>query len=223
MNTHVVNKFGIDFICRDGGYDETIIKSYLKSYFDLMGTVKSHENWLDIGAHIGGFTKMIAPSVGTVAAFEPTPDTYEVLRMNVGNLQNVKTYRMAVVGTNQGMVNLYKTAGINDGINSLVTKRGRIPIPVVSFNFRRLIHHGKYRCVKMDIEGGERDILDNLTDEDYLGIDRFLLEYHFNALHDKDRSYWHKTLTTFSKNFPTVKTTLRENRKPWTCYIYGER
>jgi FkbM family methyltransferase len=60
--------------------------------------VKPGDWFIDVGAHIGYYTVMAARLVGpsgTVVAFEPGPENYEILRKNTAGLENVKTYCMA--------------------------------------------------------------------------------------------------------------------------------
>ncbi|HEX7770338.1 MAG TPA: FkbM family methyltransferase [Dokdonella sp.] len=51
---------------------------------------------IDGGAHVGLWTRLMAPRFGRVLAFEPSPDTFECLEANSQGLSNVRCYSMAL-------------------------------------------------------------------------------------------------------------------------------
>jgi FkbM family methyltransferase len=130
---------------------------------------------IDIGAHIGYYTllasKLVGPR-GHVYAFEPSPRSYGELQANLERNQvaNVTAIR-AAVGENAGPAELYEGPGTNTGGATmqivLADRRGlRNPVAVevrpvtgaIPASDRRRV-----RAVKIDVEGGEVDVLRSLA------------------------------------------------------------
>jgi FkbM family methyltransferase len=177
------------------------------------------ETWLDIGAHIGIFTVPLAAKVKKVIAFEADPENFELLKMNTAHLPNVEVYQQAVIGTNQSTVKFGRTDSRTMGHVARSNRGNFIEVPAINFN--SLITQDV--CIKMDIEGGERDILDHLTD--WSRIQRFVLEFHSNALHDHrtGHAYCKHTLARFRQNFASVETDFKPEKQHWAWNIYGDR
>lgn len=242
MNEYQVdNGRGFQLWCRPNTFDEGIIKRYIECYFKLAGAGRSGETWLDLGAHIGGFTVAVAPQVKKVIAVEADPDTAAVLGRNIHdlNLSNVEICIAAVVGTKHetqslfegstSKVRFYRTErgqfGTQNAQGSLVRNVGGGCIEVDSVIFDDLLIGQENVCVKMDIEGGEREILDHTNS--WSKIQRFILEFHTThhcaPHHPDDKAYYNKVMHQFSENFRNVVSTLPKNSSPWTWYIYGEK
>jgi FkbM family methyltransferase len=126
--------------------------------------IEHGEHWIDIGAHIGCFSKKVLCNGATVDSYEPSPDSYELLIRNCGQGYNV------AVAHNAGMATLIP--GSRHYFDRIIPDNAG-KIPVVAFN--EIVKPGD--CVKMDIEGGEMDILDN---SDFTGIKKMVIAYHTN-------------------------------------------
>jgi FkbM family methyltransferase len=57
---------------------------------------QQHGRALDIGAHIGAISVFLSRHFKKVSAFEAIPQTYETLLMNVGDLENVQAFNVAI-------------------------------------------------------------------------------------------------------------------------------
>jgi FkbM family methyltransferase len=57
---------------------------------------QQHGRALDIGAHIGAISVFLSRHFEKVSAFEAIPQTFETLLMNVGNLENVQAFNVAI-------------------------------------------------------------------------------------------------------------------------------
>ncbi|MDH3692116.1 MAG: FkbM family methyltransferase [Gammaproteobacteria bacterium] len=134
--------------------------------FVILSTWVSTGDWvLDIGANIGHYTCRLSELVGSegrVLAFEPVPDTFELLASNVSRLmlRNVTLINMAasdetaVVGMNvpkfeSGLDNYYM-ANITSGNCDLKV----LTVSVDSLNIQE-----KVNFVKIDAEGHEISVL----------------------------------------------------------------
>lgn len=118
--------------------------------------------FVDVGAHIGRYTVLVAKRLGSrgkVLAFEPNPETFKALQRNVrlNALDNVLLLNFALGDENTTM-NLHIDT-VNDGATSLVRDTG----PVVEVPVRRLddvlaeqgIDPKDVFLMKVDVEGAE--------------------------------------------------------------------
>jgi FkbM family methyltransferase len=130
--------------------------------------VEKGDHWIDIGAHIGCFSKKVEYYHGTVSSYEPCKDNYDLLKKNIkGQSHNV------AVGVKDDMVHLQ--IGSKHYFNKVI---GKGSTPQVSFE--SILTSGC--CVKMDIEGAEIPIMDQC---DFSKINKMVIAYHTNV--DKSR------------------------------------
>lgn len=124
---------------------------------------------LDVGAHIGFITLVIASFVGKnglVYAIEPHPETYQILKDNIrlNQFENVHPMNIAL-GSEVSEARIYENFDINRGAASLVCppnvdkKSGR-QIKVTKID--TLIQKGQIqlpKLIKIDVEGFELEVL----------------------------------------------------------------
>jgi FkbM family methyltransferase len=136
------------FLARDGIF-EPIETNLIKNM------VKSNHTVLDIGAHIGYFTIIMAKQAKQVYAFEPEPRNFHTLQKNItlNELANVKLYNRAVAEHNyKTTLHLCHTSsGMHRLYPSKWCKEGTIEVETISIN--EII--GDADFIKMDIEGAE--------------------------------------------------------------------
>lgn len=117
---------------------------------------------IDIGAHVGYYTRLFARSVGAagkVYAFEPHPRNFAMLTRNTRGFRNVVPRQMAITDAEKTVV-LYESASTSarHTIWNAEAEHGReIPVPGASVSslFRGL----SADLVKIDVEGGELGVL----------------------------------------------------------------
>lgn len=163
---------------------ELILGSYEKETLACVKqVVKPGMTVLDVGAHVGYYTRVFANLVGSegrVFAFEPNPITGQILRKNVARLPNV-TVVQAAVSDRAGTLELYDTQ-IESGGSSLVldtakrqrtldnlkskeiaprlaqempTRQYTVSAITIDEYFRTRGERGTTHFIKMDIEGAE--------------------------------------------------------------------
>lgn len=126
--------------------------------------IEKDDHWIDLGAHIGCFSKKAEYYGATVTAYEPCKDNYDLLCKNIkGTAHNV------AVGVKDDNVHLQK--GSKSYFNK-VTGKGTTP----QVSFESILTDGC--CVKMDIEGSELPIIDEC---DFSGIKKMVIAYHTNV------------------------------------------
>ena len=126
---------------------------------------------VDVGAHVGYFTLLLAKQVGPsgkVVAFEPNPRIFQILQENVAlnGYRNVVLENKAVADR-PGQVELRISAGSPfDGIDSIVADPGpgpRIEVEAVSLDDFFNSAGRPIGFVKVDIEGAETLALQGMS------------------------------------------------------------
>jgi FkbM family methyltransferase len=147
---------------------------------------------IDCGANIGmsilAFKKSCPEA--RILAFEPDPNTCAILRKNIaGNaLPDVEVVEAAVADA-RGDIRFYKTV---EGKHSLLSSTSPANIPgakEIRVRAERLADYitGEVDLLKMDVEGSEMKILEDLAAQKKLGwIREILLEYHHHLDPRKD-------------------------------------
>ena len=122
---------------------------------------------IDLGAHLGVFTVVMARLVGPnghVFSFEPTPQTRRVLEETVrlnGCDTIVEVHGEAVAGAT-GTAVFYDTGDIVSNANSLVhTGRSRegLEVPTIRLDDFVAQRRISVACLKIDVEGAELELL----------------------------------------------------------------
>ncbi|MEO0702799.1 MAG: FkbM family methyltransferase [Pseudomonadota bacterium] len=133
---------------------------------------------VDCGANVGEVTGVLAATGAHVHCFEPDPFAFGKLSKRFGGAENV-TLHQAAVGLSAGQITLMRAANFDDNprggsVKSTVIAGGRgidegeaagIAVDLVNFPafLRGLIDaHGEIAFLKMDIEGAELDILEEM-------------------------------------------------------------
>lgn len=146
---------------------------------------------IDCGANIGKFTVPMAKTGAEVYAFEPNPDAYARLVENTAGYPNVHAVQAAVT-TVAGPVKLFLHRYAEDDPvhfssgSSLVGSKRNVRtdryamVDGIQFTeFLKGLGNRRVRLLKMDIEGAEVDVLNQLLDEGlHEMIDQSFIEVH---------------------------------------------
>lgn len=143
---------------------DTLWELYEKETADLFKKIiKPGMTVVDVGAHIGYFTRIFSRLVGSsglVLAFEADPKNFEWLQKNTARLKNVKNFQLAVTDK-AGTVDFYHYEE-KMGVGSLLPnvpldfKKTKINVPASDLDsFFAKLGVSKIDLIKMDIEGGE--------------------------------------------------------------------
>jgi FkbM family methyltransferase len=145
----------------------------------------------DIGAHIGSITIIFRENVGQegeIHAFEPNPESYEMMLDTVkqNEFTNIEMHHCAV-SDSEGKVKISKNAG-NTGKSSIKRDAEEVTevdsIPAVKI-FNQV--EGTVDWLKIDIEGAELEVLQNLDHNDKLSqVSNIILELHPELLEESE-------------------------------------
>ncbi len=187
-----LNKKEIKFLWRDEADLSVIDEIFVdKMYRSLEGPIPSLANpILDIGAHLGCFSvyaRLFNPQV-KIIALEPEPNNFKLLKENLklNGCEEVTAMQYAVIPSEpKGRVEespLFATLYLNaDSHNHSTFYKTKNSIEVPATTLEEIIKKNKLTKIgllKMDIEGGEFDILKNTTQDTWNKIQNMAIECH---------------------------------------------
>lgn len=170
------------FDCLFNNYNEM----FLEKKYDCYG-LENLDTVFDIGANSGLFSLLLVNKGCTnVYAFEPNQESIFNLKEVTKGL-DVKIVEKAVYTKDEDLT--FYIDPTNTTIGSLSENHlqihakevNKITVPAISLKtFIAQNDIKKISLIKMDIEGAEYDIIENLEDEVFDIVDNFLIEYHDN-------------------------------------------
>jgi FkbM family methyltransferase len=173
---------GLHFRVR-GPMDIWIIKETCldREYERLSGPVQAGWHIIDIGAGLGDFAIDAAQHGALVCAYEPFPESFDLLKQNLSlnKIENVLPMAEAISGR-AGTLQLELTGAavqhktINVSGKSKVISASAITLDQVLFR----LNGSRCDLLKMDCEGAEYDILMRADEACWSRIGQIVLEYH---------------------------------------------
>jgi len=144
---------------------------------------KSNPAIIDCGANIGMavlYFKFMYPNC-SVTAFEPNPLAFYLLDKNVtqNNLTNVEL-RNVGLSNRDGSIEFFTKGRQGMLVASIIKERGGDDcISIQSQKMSDFIKDNKFDLLKMDIEGAETEVLEDLILADKIkNISAYIIEYH---------------------------------------------
>jgi len=184
-NTHVIfeTKSGIKIKLRVNSTDLMafthvwLIEEYSGKNFKFNDT----DTIIDVGAHIGLFALYTSQFCkrGKIICYEPIKENYQMLLSNLelNNLSNVISYNKAVSKTNS-QIRIYINS---DESGHSMFKPQENFVDVDSISLQQIIdenHLDSIDFLKLDCEGAEYEIIENLPKTKFTQIKRMVIEYH---------------------------------------------
>ncbi len=178
--------------------------------------IRTSDTVIDIGAHIGSFSLLVARNApnGRVLSFEPDPDNYAQLTKNI-NASGTKNVvaRQYAVSAKRGTITFQRDR-LNTAESSLY-KKGTETVEVTSTTLEDIFKQENIKIcnyLKLDCEGAEYEILFSAPKELFLRVEKIVMECHapqFFGINDKKCSY--DNMITFLKNLGYKTRVVREN------------
>ena len=184
-----------------------LIEEYKSQNFEI----KDNDIIIDVGGHIGLFSLYASQFCknGLIYSFEPVPENYNLLIDNIqsNDLNQIKSFNLAVSNSNSN-VKLY----LNDDEagHSMFSKSSKT-ITVDSISLQQIFDDNNIEnCnfLKLDCEGTEYEILQNLPLSYFDKIEKIIIEYHMADSHPEllenlkklliSQNYFLKTKKLFS-------------------------
>lgn len=193
--------FYINF--REGTKDESAIKEvcFKKEYMNQkVGMIfERGESWLDLGGHIGSFTRMLNMNYGCrTTTYEPEEDNFEMLKLNTLDCDNAKIFNSAVTLYEENEIQFYRPTKMTDTYKFTTIKNAR-PFKKMNNTNAKEVFSQKFDGCKMDIEGAEHSFIDS-------GIlpncDKLVMEYHLTK--DREMKNFYKRMDILRDFFEIV-------------------
>lgn len=147
---------------------------------------------LDAGAHIGLFSLYVKAfnPVARIYALEPEEENFMLLQKNLtaNRLRDIRIFKAALAGRTGSGELVLEADSINhrladmDGKNDAVKS---VKVQVYSLeDFISMVNIPCLGLLKMDIEGGEYEVLENISAGGFEKIHNIILEYHEYSGHN---------------------------------------
>ncbi|TRZ49439.1 MAG: FkbM family methyltransferase [Dehalococcoidia bacterium] len=136
---------------------------------------------VDAGANVGLFSLLASTFAKEVISVEPHPVNFKLLQLNldINDIQNVIPINKALWSENETLT-LY--AGEHTGAHTILKNAGNKKFNVSSTTLRDIIDEfGEIDLLKMDIEGGEFEVLSKLDSKIFRNIKNIVAECHLEA------------------------------------------
>lgn len=193
MKNHEISLLGKEFVARYGAYDRfwTNVKNgrwERNTYSVFERYIDKNTLFVDFGAWIGSTVLFAGQLAKSSIAFEPDPRAYQELEINLQeNSQSawadrIRIFNQAIHASGKPVLLFTKTDDGGDSMSSTITKKRENSIEIRTRRLEDAISEFREDAekvfVKMDIEGGEYELLpsisDLLTDE----RNTFFIEFH---------------------------------------------
>jgi FkbM family methyltransferase len=169
-----------------GGSDYHVFREvFLEDAYRLGRCRADLDTVVDVGANVGFFAVRAAGLARRVVCFEPARSNLERLAENVAGCPNVETVRAAIAGSS-GHRTLYRPSGAKaDDLYSLhptvgdATGAAHEQVAAIDLD-EAFVRHRVERCdlLKIDVEGGEYEILGSASASTLGRVERICCEYH---------------------------------------------
>jgi len=184
----IVDRTGVRLKLRPNTDDLKIVKSnwVTKHYIREFVPITKDSVVVDVGAHIGAFSVMVANVSARVLSFEPEPSNFQMLKKNVelNSLTNISIFEMAVSGVS-GDQRLAVYEDGSTGTHSLYRtgERGAAVVErrVKAISIAEIIENeglSRIDFLKLDCEGAEHDILRTMSPNTAAKITHMAMETH---------------------------------------------
>lgn len=208
---YVSEKTGLKFYYRPNTSDIKTIMEVVERdvYQKKCFQIESGEHWIDLGGNIGAFTLLALSKGATVDVYEADNEHCELIKMNLElNGLNANVINKAVVhdSTKEIYLNIQKNG--NTWRNSIVKNWNGGKKKVDCINIETFLN--KDVCCKMDIEGAEMLILENLK----IMPKKMVYEWSFDIDDNIDR--YRNVLKKMIDNYENVKhNSIKDEHKVW--------
>jgi len=169
---------GINFLLRKNTSDYYVINEIFN---ETVYGEKPTGIVFDIGANIGAYTLYATPTAKHIFSFEPESSNYDCLEKNISlnNFKNINIFKKAI-GDKKRNALLYKGRN-NKGMSSTAVMTSCITEQVEMISLEDamvLCNVDHIDTLKIDIEGGEYQLIENVPDYLFDRIGSIEMEFH---------------------------------------------
>ncbi len=128
----------------------------------VLDLLRPEDTFVDIGANIGPYSILASGHVGAISvAVEPVPATFAKLRANmlVNDLDELVFLHNVGIGDSESSIRFTSTLGAGNHVATDTDPDSKcIEVPVVSLD--HLLKAANPLCIKIDVEGFEKKVID---------------------------------------------------------------
>lgn len=213
---------GVKALIREETLDDYVVNEVISRNAYKKLNINEEDTILDIGANIGMFSVLAAKKGAKVYSFEPEHENCEIAQKNI-NINNVSNkiilHEKAVVGNDDLVRPFSINPHKNKGLHSLVIKRGRYSVDVKCENINDILKRVNPTIIKMDIEGGEYEVL--LAINDFRNVKELIFEFHHKHLLDVwTHTKYFKLLSHLEKHFKVIDGKRNPKSSMWDNLVY---
>jgi len=155
--------------------DQNLDKVQHEEAFKRMFADARYDVVIDVGAHVGTWSKFWAPRADQVIAMEPHPEAYDILCENTGHYGNITPLRLAAWSkTGKKKLTMYRLACHSTCMNKHPIgkevlgfggrpKRKTVSCSTLDDLAKEVNLRAKRLLIKVDVEGGEVDVVKGAT------------------------------------------------------------
>jgi len=135
-------------------------------------------NVVDIGANVGVVSLLCAERGAWVTAFEPEPENFKALLKNTKNTRNIEIRNYGI--GDSGLTRMCQSGGGSSVVSEVISgwhKQDKL-VDVEIRGVGEIFVNGDIDLLKVDCEGSEYDIFDQLTLQDFDRIKMIIIEFH---------------------------------------------
>lgn len=138
----------------------------------------SDKSFLDIGAWVGPTSLWASKFFKSVHSFEPDPIAFRYLEENSYlNADTIYPYNCAVTSSGES-ANMFSRSGLGSSMTSMYTG-DVLECTVDGLSLKKAIALDDFSLIKIDIEGGERLIIDSLVQEMSSKPTNLIFSFHY--------------------------------------------
>jgi FkbM family methyltransferase len=190
---HEISLLGKEFAVRCGAYDRfwSSVNNgrwEKNTYIVFERYIDENALYVDFGAWIGSTVLFAGQLAKSSIAFEPDPRAYEELEINLQkNTQsawasNIRIFNKAIHASGKPILLFVKADEGGDSTSSTITKRRENSIEIKTYRLEDAIKEFREGAekvfVKMDIEGGEYELLPSISSLLASEENTFFIEFH---------------------------------------------
>lgn len=208
---YVSEKTGLKFYYRPDTSDIKTIMEVVERgvYENKVFKIEKGEHWIDLGGNIGAFTILALSKGAIVDVYEADKEHCDIIQKNlILNGLKANVYNLAVVHDGVTEIDLNVNKNGNTWRNSIVKNWGGGKKKVKCINIEKVLNNSV--CCKMDIEGAEMLILENLK----AFPKKMVYEWSFDIDDNIDR--YRNTLNKMIENYSNIKhSSIKAEHKIW--------
>jgi len=195
------------YVVREDKCDMTTFNEVVRSENYQEFIFGQNDVLLDLGGNTGYLVVKYHDKVKQIITVEPDKDNIEIIQDNIklNNISNTIVIDKAVVHDDKKQISFYIVNGKSTSMNSIFKTRGRKEVTVGCVNINYLIETYNPTHIKIDIEGAELDVLNNIKTENFKNIKQIIFEYHFSILKDKNKEQFCQLIENLKSIFSEVK------------------